>query len=87
MGGADGVCICFIGKCDLVVSQNTSRGMHLARSMLSTTIVKIASTCEREEMPTAGRAAGASRSVFPGPPRSPWADASVKRKCISLALC
>jgi hypothetical protein len=29
LGGADGVCICFIGKSDLVVSQNTLRGMHL----------------------------------------------------------
>jgi hypothetical protein len=38
--------------------------------MSSTTIVQIALTCERE-MPTAGRTVGASRSVSPGPPRSP----------------
>jgi hypothetical protein len=49
--------------------------------MSSTTIVQIALTCERE-MPTAGRTVGTSRSVSPGPPRSPWAHASVKRNLI-----
>ena len=83
VGGAGGVCICFIGKSVLVVSQKTLRGMDaVACGMSSTTIVQIALTCERE-MPTAGRTVGASRSVSPGPPRSPWAHASVKRNCIS----
>ena len=77
------MCICFIGKSVLVVSQKTLRGMDaVACGMSSTTIVQIALTCERE-MPTAGRTVGASRSVSPGPPRSPWAHASVKRNCIS----
>jgi hypothetical protein len=40
VGGAGGVCICFIGQGDLVVSQNTLRGMHFACGMLSTTIVQ-----------------------------------------------
>jgi hypothetical protein len=48
VGGAGGVCICFLGKSVLVVSQNTLRGMHIACGMLSTTIVQIALTCERE---------------------------------------
>jgi hypothetical protein len=46
VGGAGGVCICFIGKNDLVVSQDTLRGMHIASDMLSTPIVQIALTCE-----------------------------------------
>jgi hypothetical protein len=46
VGGAGGVCIYFIGKRDLVVSQNTWYGMHFACGMLSlsTTIVQIALT-------------------------------------------
>ena len=41
MGGAGGVCICFIGKSVLVVSQKTLRGMDaVACSMSSTTIVQ-----------------------------------------------
>jgi hypothetical protein len=41
VGGAGGVCICFVGKSDLVVSQNTLGGMHFSCGMLSTTIVQI----------------------------------------------
>jgi hypothetical protein len=59
------VCICFIGKSVLVVSQKTLRGMDaVACGMSSTTIVQTTLTCERE-MATAGRTVGASRSVSP----------------------
>jgi hypothetical protein len=68
VGGAGGVCNCFIVKIALVVSQSILRGMHLARGMLGMTIVQIALTCERA-MPTAGRTAAASRGASPGPPR------------------
>jgi hypothetical protein len=38
VGGVGGVSICFIGKSDPVVSQNTLRDMHAgARGMLSST--------------------------------------------------
>jgi hypothetical protein len=83
--------MCMVPGTVVNVSQNALlRGMQFAFCMLSTTIVRVALACERE-MPTA--AAGRTShwpwrgplgvpprsppSPTPGPPRSPWADASV----------
>jgi hypothetical protein len=72
VGGADGVCICVVGKSVLVVSQNASVRMH-----------RTCKQARESEMPTAGRTASTSRSVSPAPPPPSWVDASVKRNCIS----
>jgi hypothetical protein len=87
VGGACGVRICFIGKSDLVVSQNTLRGMHLAvtRSLLEhdDRSDRLDLRARDADWRVVTRIAGASRGDSPGPPRLPWADASVKRNYIS----
>jgi hypothetical protein len=79
-GGAGGLCIYLIVHGALVVSQNSSCENAYCTRWSSATIVQIALNRERE---MAGRTAGASLGAFPGSPRSPRADATVVRNCIS----
>jgi hypothetical protein len=85
VGGAGGVCICFIGKSDLVVQPE-----HFARNAFCKRHVEHDDRSDRldvrvRDADSGSSTAGASRGVSPGPPRSrPWADPSVsKRNCIS----